>query len=59
MAPGTRWPLIALAVTYLVLVAFAARFYGAGLFGGALTAFEMLAMLALAAGVAWATGRKR
>ena len=50
---------IALGVTYLVLAVFFALFYGGGVAVGALATLELLAMLALATGVAWASARKR
>ena len=49
----------ALAGTYLVVVAFFALMYRGGLAVGAVAALEFIAMLALAGGVAWASGRKR
>lgn len=54
------WRLLgALAATYLALMIFFAVIYRGGPAIGALAMLEMLAMLALAGGVAWATARKR
>lgn len=48
-----------LGVTMLVVAAFFAVYYGGGLVVGAFALLELLALLALAGGVAWASGRKR
>jgi hypothetical protein len=56
---GARAQLIALAVTSLALAGFFAFFYGGGVAIGALALLELLALLALALGVAWAGARKR
>ena len=56
---GIRRQLIALGVTYLAVAAFFVLFYGGGVGVGAVAMLEFLAMLALAAGVAWASARKR
>ena len=53
-----RW-LGTLAATYVVLMLFFAVMYRGGPGIGALATLEMLAMLALAVGVAWASARKR
>jgi hypothetical protein len=51
--------ILALAVTYLALGAFAHVVYGADLATSAFGVFGALLLLVLAAGVAWATARKR
>jgi len=54
------WRLLGvLAATYVALMLFFTVIYRGGPGIGALAMLEMLAMLALAGGVAWATGRKR
>lgn len=55
---GGRRIWIALGLTYLVLAVFFTLFYGGGVGVGALATLELLAMLALAVGVAWASARK-
>jgi hypothetical protein len=55
---GARLQLIALAATALALAGFFAFFYGGGLAIGALALLELLALFALAVGVAWATNRR-
>jgi hypothetical protein len=58
-AGDTRRSLVALALTYVALALLFVLVYRSGLLVGAVAMLEMLAMLALAVGVAWATARKR
>ena len=51
--------IVALGLTSLAVAAFFAVIYGGGVTVGAFALLEMVALLALAAGVAWASARKR
>ena len=58
-ARGGRGPIAALLLTYVAVGVYFAVVLGAGPGIGALAVLELLAMLTLAAGVAWAAGRRR
>ena len=56
---GNRGSLVALAGTVVAVAIFFGIYYGGGVAVGAFVMLEMLLLLALALGVAWATARKR
>ena len=58
-ARGGRGVLAALLLTYVAIGVYFAVALGAGPGIGALAVLELLGMLALAAGVAWASSRRR
>ena len=56
---GTKRSLVALALSYLAFILVFLFVYRAGLAVAGIAMLELFAMLALAAGVAWASLRKR